>query len=392
MEPAIARDIARVERLSAVPTVLRLVSEITGLRFVAVARVTSTSWTACAVLDQIGFGLTQGDQLDIDTTFCKEIHASNRPIVIEKASEDEEYRGHPIPKMYGFESYIAVPIVLNDGSVFGTICALDRQPATLRDNKILSTVELFAQLIGAQLQVEDQLDESRTALAGANEAGLLQEHFISLLGHDLRNPLFSLMSGLRLLSTSQQDERSSFVLDHMQQSCARMGKLIDDMLDFTRGRLGGGIPIERRAVDDLDQHLEAVAEEFRQAHPEHAVHVRLDIAQDVVCDPVRLAQLLSNLLSAMVGLGANDQPFTVEGTASEGRFELKVAHACLVVPPETLAQFFQPYARQSDRPVRAGRELGLYIAAEIARAHDGVLTATSTLEEGTGFRFVCPTT
>jgi sigma-B regulation protein RsbU (phosphoserine phosphatase) len=111
--------------------------------------------------------------------------------------------------------------------------------------------------------------------------------------------------------------------------------------------------------------------------------------QDVFCDPARLAQLLSNLLSGMIGLGGDNQPIKVSAKTGEGTFELKVANAQAVVPPETLAQFFQPYARQGDRPVRAGRELGLYIAAEIARAHDGSLTASSSAEGGTAFTFSC---
>ncbi|HEX2527282.1 MAG TPA: GAF domain-containing sensor histidine kinase [Geminicoccus sp.] len=392
MDPAIARDVAKVEQLTAVPTILRLVSEITGLRFVAVARVTPTSWTACAVLDQVEFGLKSGDPLEVNTTFCKEICNSHRPIVIEKASEDEIYCRHPTPKMYGFESYLAVPIILGDGQVFGTICALDPLPASLRDKKILPTVELFAQLLGAQLQVEDQLSESRFALANATEAALLREQFIALLGHDLRNPLFSLISGLRLLSMNELDERGTFVLDQMQQSCARMGKLIDDVLDFARGRLGGGISIDRRPVEDLAEQLSTVIEENRETQPDRRIDVEIAVEGSVSCDPARLGQLLSNLMAGAMSCGARGQPVEVAVRLEDDTLTMIVANRDAVVAPDVLAQFFQPHPRTSQGPARTSLGLGLYLAAEIARGHGGELSATSTPGEGTVFAFRCSAT
>src|SRR4051812_24415671 len=118
-----AKDVVTIGRISAVPSILQIVSETTGLRFAAVARVTESSWTACAVLDKIDFGLRVGGGLDVSTTLCKEIRASREPIIIENAREDAVYCGHPTPKMYGFASYIAVPIIRRNGEVFGTICA-----------------------------------------------------------------------------------------------------------------------------------------------------------------------------------------------------------------------------------------------------------------------------
>ena len=159
---AAATDVALIGRIGAVPTILRILCETTGLGFAAVARVTETSWTACAVLDKTGFGLEAGGELEVATTFCREIRASRRPVVIDKASEDPVYCGHPTPKLYGFESYVAVPIVKRSGEVFGTICALDRKPAALRDAKALPTLELFAELIAAQIELEERLDTSHS--------------------------------------------------------------------------------------------------------------------------------------------------------------------------------------------------------------------------------------
>jgi PAS domain S-box-containing protein len=156
---AIAADIQAIGRIDAVSSILNILVESTGLGFAAVARVTETSWTACAVLDRIGFGLPVGGELEVATTFCSEIRASGTPIVFDKASEDAVYCTHPTPKMYGFESYIAVPIILRSGEVFGTICALDPKPAKLSDPKILKSLELFAELIASQLELDETLAE-----------------------------------------------------------------------------------------------------------------------------------------------------------------------------------------------------------------------------------------
>ena len=114
-----------IERITAVPDILRAVSDLTGMRFVVIARVTDQRWIACAVLDKMNFGLVPGGELEVATTLCSEVRDHRNPIAIEHASVDTVYCDHPTPKKYGIESYIAVPIVLKNGEFFGTLCALD---------------------------------------------------------------------------------------------------------------------------------------------------------------------------------------------------------------------------------------------------------------------------
>src|SRR5258707_15444190 len=111
----IAREIAAVGRISAVPANLRIICAHTGMGFAAVARVTEGNWTACAVQDDIQFGLIPGGQLQVETTLCSESRASREPIVIDHASLDPVYRHHHTPRIYNIESYISVPIVRPDG-------------------------------------------------------------------------------------------------------------------------------------------------------------------------------------------------------------------------------------------------------------------------------------
>ncbi|WP_027134066.1 GAF domain-containing sensor histidine kinase [Geminicoccus roseus] len=390
MNSAIAADIAKIGRLSAVPSILEIVSAMTGLRFAAVARVTDDSWTACAVLDKVGFGLKVGGELEVTTTLCHEIRSARTPIVIEQVSDDSLYCGHHTPRIYGFESYISVPIIRRNGEMFGTICALDPLPARLRDGKILEMVQLYAELIAAQLEIEEQLAASQTALQSEVETGNLREQFIAVLGHDLRNPLFSIMSGLRLLQRQPDRPDLPVILRQMEQSCLRMSGLIDDVLDFARGRLGGGIPVEPRRVDDLAAELARIIAELRSSHPERDIQVQIDLADSVHCDPRRIGQLFSNLLANALTHGDPALPVTVTAQGGTGGFTLSVANPRPLIEPERMAQLFQPYSRGSADAAQAGLGLGLYIAAEIARAHGGAISASSTPAGGTVFTLTLP--
>ncbi len=389
MRPSLPAEVALIKRVSAVPTILQIVCEMTGLGFAAVARVTETSWIACAVLDRVGFGLEAGDKRDVATTLCHEIHVSRDPIIIEKASEDTVYCGHLTPRLYGFESYIAVPIVRRSGEFFGTICAFDPKPATLSGTRLLPTLKLFAELVAAQIELEERLDRNQSALVDATEVGALREQFIAILGHDLRNPIAAVSMGLDLLSRRPLDERATTIVEQMKQSCRRMSGLVNDILDFARGRLGGGIPVERKEVLDLSETLRQVIDEARTAHPDRILHSEIDLRFTVFCDAGRVAQLLSNLLANALSHGAADTPVQVTARSNATEVVLAVTNEGAPIPPDTMARLFRPFTRGASPNTPQGLGLGLYIASEIARAHGGTLRVSST-EQGTTFTLTLP--
>jgi GAF domain-containing protein len=107
-----AKAVELVGRIEAVPTILDTVCQITGMGFAAVARVTDTEWVACAVRDDIDFGLRPGGDLKLDTTICNEIRDSRQSVIITDTLEDPTYRDHHTPRMYSFRSYISFPIEL----------------------------------------------------------------------------------------------------------------------------------------------------------------------------------------------------------------------------------------------------------------------------------------
>jgi signal transduction histidine kinase len=382
----IAEDLEAIAAIDAVPTILDVVCRITGMRFAAVARVTETRWTACAVRDQIDFGLKPGDELELVTTICNEIRQSGRAVIIDHVAEDPEFRDHHTPRLYGFQSYISMPIVRRDGEFFGTLCAIDPAPAKLRNSTVVETFELFAELIALHLDSQAGLHRSRTALLDATEAAVLRDQFIAVLGHDLRNPLASIEAGTRLLEDARLEGRPARVLALMQESCRRMARLIDDVLDFARGRLGGGLVLRLAADGDLSGLLDQVVAELRAVHPKRAIEADISLSETIICDPARIAQLFSNLLGNALSHGDPHHPVRIFARTESGRFTLAVANAGPPIGEERLRTLFQPFKRGAVGGRNQGLGLGLYIAAEIAAAHGGRLDARSD-ERETCFTF-----
>ncbi|MBN6151186.1 GAF domain-containing sensor histidine kinase [Xanthomonas sp. AmX2] len=389
-DPDLERDIAAIGRIAAVPTILQVVSRTTGMRFSAVARVTETTWTACAVYDQIAFGLAPGGQLQLESTICNEIRQSGNAVIFASASTDPVFSQHHTPKLYGFESYVSVPIRRPDGSFFGTLCALDPLPAKI-DDDTLAMLDLFAQLIGAHLEAEDRVLQRDTALADAEATAQLREEFIAVLGHDLRNPLQSIMSGIELLDGAAQGAREGKVLDYMRKSALRMSELIDNILDFARGRLGGGLSVAKVEERELSRYLEQVVSEIRAGYADRELQTHWRLQLPVHCDPDRVSQLLGNLVANAVLHGDPAVPVTITAVSDARGFELSV-HNGGHIPQSKQAQLFRPFARaQLDRN-EPGLGLGLYIVAEISRAHGGTVSVQSTPETGTRFVFNLPAT
>ena len=382
-------DIDAIGEIPAVHRILDVVCRTTGMGFAAVARVTDDRWIACQVLDRIGFGLVPGGELEVHTTICDEIRASGTGVVFDQASADPAWREHHTPKLYGIESYISMPITLPNGEFFGTLCAIDPKPARIDTPEIIGMFKLFAELIAFHLDADARLRTSEATLLTERSGSELREQFIAVLGHDLRNPLASIDAGARLLSRHPLDAKSAEIVGLMQSTVQRMSKLIDNVLDFARGRLGGGLPVNREPGRPLAPTLQQVLDEIRSAHPDRQIEAKLAVTAPVDADHARLAQLFSNLVGNAVTHGANDRPITVEAMTADGEFTLAVANGGTPIPPAALAQLFQPFYRGKHDGGSQGLGLGLFIASEIARAHGGRIAVNSDDNE-TRFTFKMP--
>lgn len=387
MEPNVESDVETIRHIPAVPSILAVVAKITGMGFVTVARVTEDRWMACEVLDAIDFGLKPGGELQVETTICSEVRGAREAVVIDEVASDPVYCGHPTPAMYGFQSYISMPITLADGSFFGTLCAIDPRPARLKAPEVVAMFKLFAELIAIHIDarrkvisVESELATSASALLDARAASELREQFIAVLGHDLRNPIGALSSGAQLLLRKPQDGESRKILNMMAASAKRMADLVENMTDFARGRLGGGISLNTESKS-LEATFGNVVDEMRAIWPERRILTRFDLQRPFEGDHVRLAQLFSNLLGNAVTHGAEDKSIVVNATHDDDGLELIVANAGKAIPPAAAARLFQPFYRGEVGSSLPGLGLGLFIASEIAKAHGGRLDVTSDDDE-----------
>ena len=416
MTTDIKGDVDAIQEIGAVPKILDAVGRITSMGFVAVARVTSDRWVCCAVRDNINFGLQKGGELRVETTICNEIRQHGRLVVIDDVQTDGAFCNHPTPRMYGFRSYISAPIVTIDGTVWGTLCAIDPRPRDLQKPEILDTFQLFGQLIAAQLELSHRFERSQSDL-GISEANLkaseigrlsaeaslrvsqadllderktseLREQFIGVLGHDLRNPLASIDAGMRILLRTENRERALEIIPMIQRTVMRMAGLVDNLMDFARGRLGGGLTIKRDAAEPLGPILEQIIAELKVAWPDIVIEASIDLDKSIDCDRGKIGQLFSNLLGNAATYGDHGKPIRVSAKVPKDLFELSVMNYGRPISDKAMHNLFKPFTR-GDRPSQQGLGLGLYIASEIARAHDGTLSVAST-DESTTFVFKMP--
>ncbi|MGV8986183.1 MAG: GAF domain-containing sensor histidine kinase [Cypionkella sp.] len=382
-------DIDAIGRSKIIPTLLETVLLATGMGFAAVARVTEARWVTCRAVDQISFGLSPGDELDVESTLCHEVRQYNREIVIDDVNNDPVYAGHHCPVRYGFRSYVSVPIRRQDGSFFGTLCAIDPEPRKLKDERVLSMFRLFATMIGEGLDADEALFGTKAALSRERELAEDQEQFIAILAHDLRSPVNALTAGLRMIERQEIGAKVVQLVGLMRGSLNRMGLLIENLLDQARKRSGGGIIIDRTSSDDLAASLFQIISEFKAVAPDKPIITAIDLSGPVICDVPRIAQLFSNLLGNAINHGTVGQAIKVAAHLASGSFVLSVANSGEIICEDLLPKLFMPFERASNLPSREGLGLGLFIASEIAKGHDGTLSVESN-EDQTIFTFQMP--
>jgi signal transduction histidine kinase len=231
-----------------------------------------------------------------------------------------------------------------------------------------------------------QLARQRQVLADTLR---LNEELMAVVGHDLRNPLDVILMTAELLQSDTHGSDVRKCGERLRRSGNRMRQIIDELLDMTRARLGGGIPIEPRPADLL-QIAKSVLAEMEAAHPERRLELQSEGELTGTWDPPRLEQVLSNLLGNAVRHGSPEGPVQVTLKNSDGSVVLCV-HNAGHIPPELLPRVFEPF--QSTRESRGrsgGLGLGLYIVQQIVLSHGGRVDVQSTPKDGTTFHVLLP--
>ena len=158
MNDAFAEQVAALGDDPEIRAILEEVCATTGMGFASVARVTEERWIACQVEDRIEFGLDPGDELNIKQTICDEIRKCCEAIIIDDVTADPDWKRHPVPMLYGFKSYASLPLRLNDGSFFGTLCAIDPEPHLLNSPEMIGALTIFAERVSAILSARAEVE------------------------------------------------------------------------------------------------------------------------------------------------------------------------------------------------------------------------------------------
>jgi signal transduction histidine kinase len=291
------------------------------------------------------------------------------------AARMEKEPGAPLPP--GTRCGAAAPVRTREGS---GVILIGTRTVELFHPDALALLRIAADRAGLALE-QGRLERERASAAeearrAAEEIASRRravDYILGIVGHDLRNPLGAIhMSAALLQKKGALEGWQSRAVDRMRSSAGRMGRIIADLLSYTRTRLGSGIPITRREAR-LDEIARRVADELSAANPDRAITVEARGDTTGEWDPDRLEQVASNLVSNAVDHGDPGTPVRVEVEDGGDAVVLRVRNLGPNMPDEVLAHLFEPFSRPPDEKSRkgSGLGLGLYISREIVRGHGG---------------------
>lgn len=289
------------------------------------------------------------------------------------------------------ESHLALPLVA--GEEDWGLLLVERQGSGDFDESMLRVLSIVSSQVAtyaAYCHAAAQLADHIQALEGANA---FHQLLMGVVSHDLRNPLTAVLMGASLLQSGRVDERDALTLQRMIRSAERSIRIINDLLDMTREQTSGAFPVSVGAADAALVTRELV-EELRLVHRNREiVLVGVDEAILGVFDADRLAQAVGNLLSNALQHGGATSAVRVSVEASRETIVISVTNHGLPIDPETLPHIFDPFRRgtaASSARAPRGLGLGLYIVGQIAKAHGGTASATSSGAGVTEFRLSIP--
>lgn len=307
--------------------------------------------------------------------------AKPTPILVSDVSVDQALAAYlPVFEAEGIRALGFIPLIAG-GKLLGKFMIYFGEPHAFSEHEREVAVAVANHVAAAIMRFWSVKELQRTVH--------FNEVFTAMLGHDLRNPLSGITAAAQVMLMRPDAPQFAKPLARILRSGDRMSRMIDQLLDFTRVRLGSGIPI-RREPSDLHEVMTEVVEELRSVHPGREVNVRQHGDCRGQWDVDRLAQVFSNLVANAIHHGA-DRPVDVhlDGTAP-GRVEVRV-HNDGTIQTDVLPKLFEPLAGRDRRSEKsAGLGLGLYISRQVVLAHAGTIEVDSDAALGTLFKVTLP--
>jgi len=249
------------------------------------------------------------------------------------------------------------------------------------------------------LRFNEAIDQSLTVALG-HFSGMMRDSqnvFLSILGHDVRNPLGAISMGCQMiLQDATLAPRHLRVAANVLRSTERVADIVSDLLDYSTSHLGGGIPVTL-AEYDLSAECRALIHEMKLFHQQRSFTIDIDDGMTVIWDRARISQAISNLMANALQHGDGASPIGVSIKRAGNQIELKVRNEGVAIPPGKLRTMFDPaksFAIKSPSERSASQTanlgLGLYITHEIVLAHAGKIWITSSLAEGSTIKATIP--
>ena len=373
--------VTTVAESDSIATLLLLASEIAESNVALLARVTDDAWTVCAAHEISAVGVSADHRLPRGRSLRIGFGPMGAPISIVLSAQQS---GGTLTAA-SIACGVSAPVVLTNGRCFGVLCALDPTSLDRVDDRIRSKFKCLSSVIASQIDQLMLRDREKTAFLDERSAGLLREQFIAILGHDLRNPLQAIFASSDLLARRLEQPALAHMAARIKTNARRMSSLIDDVLDFARAKLGGGIGVELTEVEDIGHGLTTVVQELQDGQIDCKIIANFHVTRAVRCDLGRLQQVASNLLGNALAHGQPHTPIKISARTDEDDLVLEVWNAGEPIPSESLSKIFEPFWRHSVSASRNGLGLGLHICSQIVRAHHGSISVTSTQEGGTQF-------
>jgi signal transduction histidine kinase len=282
----------------------------------------------------------------------------------------------------------ALPLVAG-GERLGVVGVVFDGPVRF-DEEERAFLQAFAYQCALALERARLYEAEREARVAAQHAMELHEQLVGIVGHDLRTPLAAIrMSAAVLFQRGDLGSEQARTVARIGASAARMSRIIRDLLDFTRVRKDGALPVEPRPTDLVDLARRAVAE-LAAVHPDRELRLDAPGSAPVEVDPDRLFQAVTNLVGNAIQHGRGGGRVLVSVVPGAGVVGLLVHNDGPPIPAELQGEIFEPFRRG-----RAGGEggslgLGLFIVREVVRAHGGTVEVHSTAADGTTFTLRLP--
>lgn len=304
------------------------------------------------------------------------------PIVVPDLEADPEYAAFlPVFRAEGIRGLVFIPLVA-EGRLIGKFMVYYDAPCQIASHEF-EMARAIANHVAAAFARFAAIEQLERTVR-------FNEMFTGMLGHDLRNPLAAIVNGAQLVMLREESERIAKPLGRILNAGERMSRMIDQLLDFTRIRVGTGIPLCRTAID-LRVVLRQVQEEMDSASPRWDLRVHHEGDTTGVWDGDRLSQVFSNLLANALehGVPGRACTVTVDG-AADSVLRVQV-HNDGAIPNELVPRLFDPMTGTERRSKGSrGLGLGLFITRQIVHAHGGSIDVSSSEEHGTTFTMVLP--